>query len=188
MHWREISPKDIREDFLSLLKQHEIPVIYDHRISLCQMNKQAIEQAIFDFAPFSEEGLPSQVAQKSNSLAVKSTMFIDASYEGDLMAKAGVSYRTGRESTLDYGETLAGVRPLDHYTPIDPFVEPGNPESGLLKWVEPNHGKPVGSGDHYTQAYNFRFYLTADTADLSPITPPEDYQAEDYELDRKSVV
>jgi hypothetical protein len=115
-------------------------------------------------------------------LEVKSRIFIDASYEGDLMARAGVSFRTGRESILDYGETLAGVRPLDHYTPIDPFVEPGNPGSGLLKWVEPDHGKPVGSGDRYTQAYNFRFYLTSDTTDQALITPPEDYKPEDYEL------
>ena len=181
MNW-QISPKDIREDFLSLLKKYEIPVIYDHRVNVCHINQGRIEKAFFDFAPFTQEGVPPEMAEINNHLEVKAIMFIDASYEGDLMAKAGVSFRTGRESTLEYGEKLAGVRPLDHYTPIDPYLEPGNPESGLLKWVEPDHGKPIGSGDQYTQAYNYRFYLTSDTTDQVAITPPENYNPEDYEL------
>ncbi len=181
-NWTEISPRDIREDFLSILKKYEITVIYDHRVNLCQINRGTIVKAFFDFAPFTEEGVPSEIAEKSNDLEVRSKIFIDASYEGDMMARAGVSFRTGRESTLDYDETLAGVRPLDHYTPIDPYIEPGNPGSGLLKCVEPDHGKPIGSGDRYTQAYNYRFYLTSDTADQALITPPEDYKPKDYEL------
>lgn len=178
----EISPKDIREDFLSLLKKYEVNVIYDHRVNLCLLNNGIIEKALFDFAPFTSEGLPIEKAEESNNLVVKSKMYIDASYEGDLLFKAGVSFRIGRESTLDHGETLAGVRPLDHFTPIDPYVIPGDPSSGLLKWVETDHGKPLGSGDHYTQAYNFRFYLTSDTTNQTLITPPEDYKSEDYEL------
>ncbi|MEM9328707.1 MAG: FAD-dependent oxidoreductase [Bacteroidota bacterium] len=180
--WWAISPRDIRADFLALLKRNEIDVIYDHRVDVCFMEHGVIEKAVFDLAPYDAEGVPPQGAEKHDALEVTARIFIDASYEGDLLARAGVSFRTGRESTLTHGETLAGVRPLDHYTPIDPFVEAGNPASGLLKWVEPDHGKSTGSGDHYTQAYNFRFYVTSNESEKAPIRPPADYQPEDYEL------
>jgi hypothetical protein len=66
--------------------------------------------------------------------------------------------------------------------PIDPFVEPGNPASGLLKWVENDHGKPLGAADGYTQAYNFRYYTTGDPEFRVPFTPPAGYDPLDFEL------
>jgi hypothetical protein len=98
------------------------------------------------------------------------------------MALAGVSYRVGRESTEEFGEELAGVRPAMEEAPIDPFVQPGNPNSGLLKWVEADHGKPIGAADGYTQAYNYRYYTTEDPEHRIDLTPPADYDPAEFEL------
>lgn len=176
------SPREIREDFKNLLEQHEVPIIYDHRISYVIKNGTLIAQAIFDLAPFDENGLPPTTATHFGNLKVEALIFIDASYDGELMARSGVSNRIGRESKFDYGEELAGVRPLGNITPISPFVEPGNPESGLLEMVENDHGKDLGAGDHYTQAYNFRYYVTSDPERRIDITPPADYDPMDFEL------
>jgi hypothetical protein len=92
---------------------------------------------------------------------VTARVFIDASYEGDLMARAGVRYALGREPRERFNEQPAGVNLPTNWTPIDPYVGPGNPQSGLLPYVEADHGRLLGTGDDYTQAYNFRFYTCA---------------------------
>ncbi|WP_234572931.1 FAD-dependent oxidoreductase [Rhodohalobacter sp. 614A] len=176
------SPREIRSDFLDLLEEYGIRVIYDHRVSHTLKKKTRIVEAVFDLAPFDSNGLPPAEAQTDDHLRVEAEIFIDASYEGELMARSGVSNRVGRESKMDYGEEFAGVRPLGNLTPISPFVEPGDPQSGLLAMVEDDHGKEQGAGDHYTQAYNYRFYVTSDPDRRVPITPPEDYDPMDYEL------
>ncbi len=176
------SPREIRADFQKLLAQYDIPVIFDHRINNVEKADTRLQKAVFDYAPFDEYGLPPAEATHDLNLAVKAKIFVDASYDGELMARSGVSNRIGRESTEDYGEELAGVRPLGNITPISPFVEPGNPESGLLKMVEDDHGKALGAGDHYTQAYNFRYYVTDDSQRRIAIAPPENYDPKDFEL------
>lgn len=97
------------------------------------------------------------------------------------MALAGVPYRTGRESQEAFGEDLAGVRPVTNWTPIDPYDSTG----GLLPLVEEDHGQPVGTADDYTQAYNYRFYVTTDPAHRAELIPPADYSPADYELVRR---
>ncbi len=184
--WRlsleSMSPKYVREDFINLLKEHDIKVIYDHRVNFTVKEKQNIKEAVFDLAPFDELGCPVGEAEIYGDLRIKSKIFIDASYEGELMARSGVTNRIGRESILDYNEDLAGVRPLGNITPISPFVVPDDPQSGLLPMVENDHGKPLGAGDQYTQAYNYRFYVTSDPERRAQITPPDEYSAFDYEL------
>ncbi len=179
---RELNPGDIRRDFLDLLQKHDIPIVYEHRVASCDKVGLALRSATFDLAPFDDLGCPVAEPQKRDSLRVTARIFIDASYEGDLMAAAGVSYRVGRESQEEFGEELAGVRPPMEEAPIDPFVEPGNPKSGLLKWVEVDNGGPIGSADGYTQAYNYRYYTTDDPEHRIPITPPDDYDPADFEL------
>lgn len=176
------SPKYIQKDFLDILKANNIEVVYDHRVSYTGKDKAQIVVAIFDLAPYDDYGVPPAEAQVYNNLQVKAKIFIDASYEGELMARSGVSNQIGRESTLDYDEEFAGVRPLGNITPISPFVEPDNPHSGLLPMVENDHGKEPGAGDHYTQAYNYRYYVTSDPERRVPITAPENYDPFDYEL------
>ncbi len=178
----KISPKDVRDDFVQLLRNNDIKVIYDHRISRTVKLDQEIKEAIFDFAPFDELGCPSAEAKIVESLHIRSKIFIDASYDGELMARSGISFHIGRESTLVYDEKLAGVRPFDNITPISPFIVPGDANSGLLQMVVNDHGKQTGAGDNYTQAYNFRFYVTSDPQRRIPITVPDNYKASEYEL------
>lgn len=179
---RELNPAEIRRDFLDLLQQHEIAVVYEHRISRCERDGAAIRAAVFDLAPFDQLGCPVAEPQRVAALRVTAGVFIDASYEGDLLASAGVAYRTGREAAAEFEEPLAGVQPPMEAAPLDPFVEPGHPASGLLAWVEHDHGKPVGAADESTQAYNYRYYTTDDPEHRIALTPPADYDAAEFEL------
>ena len=90
-------------------------------------------------------------------------MFVDASYEGDLMARAGVTWTAGREGNDVYGETLNGVQLHETHqfrAPVDPYVIPGDPSTGLLAGVWPGEPGTPGAGDRSIQAYNFRLCLT----------------------------
>lgn len=178
----ELKPADIRRDFLALLEDHQVPIVYSHRISNCEKVGTAIRSATFDLAPFDARGCPPPEAERPAALRVTAKVFVDASYEGDLMARAGVSYRVGRESAEEFGEPNAGVQPPAEEAPIDPFVVPGDLSSGLLPWVIQDHGKPIGAADEFTQAYNFRFYVTDDPRFRIPLTPPDDYDAREFEL------
>jgi hypothetical protein len=178
----KMSPKDVREDFAGLLRKWEIRVIHDHRIARCDKSGAALTAAVFDRAPYDVLGCPVAEPAAAGQLRVTARVFIDASYEGDLLAKAGVSYRVGREAADEYKEEHAGVQPPMEEAPIDPFVVPDHPESGLLKWVEKDSGKPVGAADGYTQAYNYRYYTTSDPTNRIPLTPPDGYDPKDFEL------
>jgi hypothetical protein len=116
----------------------------------------------------------------------RAKMFIDATYESDLMARAGVKYTIGREANSTYGETLNGVRAqtLKHQfiVPVDPYVKAGEPSSGLLAFVQSGNGGVAGEGDEAVQAYNFRLVLTKDPANKRPIAPPKNYDPAKYEL------
>ncbi|MDQ2658541.1 MAG: FAD-dependent oxidoreductase [Bacteroidota bacterium] len=116
---------------------------------------------------------------------VKAKMFIDCGYEGDLMARAGVSYTVGREDNRQYNETLNGVQLMNgHQFPdgIDPYKIPGKPKSGLLWGISDEKLLPAGSGDRKVQAYNYRICLTSDPRNRIPITQPEGYDPSRYEL------
>lgn len=121
-----------------------------------------------------------------NGNVFRAKMFIDASYEGDLMARAGVSYHVGREGNAAYGETLNGVRaetPYHQFTvAVDPYIEPGDPKSGLLPFVQPGDGGMAGSGDRCVQAYNFRLCMTRVAANKVPWAKPPGYDEKQYEL------
>ncbi len=179
---RDMNPGDIRRDFRQLLQEHNIRVVFEHRVSRCTKTESRITTASFDLAPFDALGCPPAEPQRVHALVVRARQFIDASYEGDLMARAGVSYRVGRESTEEFGEEFAGVQPPAEDALIDPFVIPGDPQSGLLPLVEQDHGQEVGASDPYTQAYNYRYYTTDDPAYRIGLTPPADYDPRQYEL------
>lgn len=114
-------------------------------------------------------------------------IFIDASYEGDLMAMAGVSYHVGREANSSYDETLNGiqkVRSHNHIFPgyVDPYVRPGNPSSGVLPEVHDGDPGEEFSGDNRVQAYCFRICLTDVPGNQVPFDQPEGYDELQYEL------
>ncbi len=113
----------------------------------------------------------------------KGRVFIDSTYEGDLMAKAGVSYFVGRESNSKYGETLNGIRPGNELPDgIDPYAVKGVPSSGLLPRVHSHPGGNIGDGDTKLQAYNFRMCLTNNPDNRLEIEKPEGYNEADYEI------
>ena len=121
-----------------------------------------------------------------NGTVFRAQMFIDATYEGDLMAKAKVSYTVGREANTKYNETLNGVRaetPKHQFTvPVDPYVKPGDSSSGLLPFIQPGDGGKPGEGDHSVQAYNFRLCFTTNAAIRLKLEPPRNYEPAKYEL------
>ena len=116
----------------------------------------------------------------------RGAIFIDAGYEGDLMAAAGVSYTYGRESNDEYNETLNGVQVqnADYHQfieEVDGYVVPGDPSSGLLPGINPS-AEPDGTGDRKIQAYCFRLCLTDHPENRILFPKPEDYDENMYEL------
>lgn len=128
-------------------------------------------------------------------------IFIDASYEGDLMALAGVSYHVGRESADTYGESLAGVladdstvnQPKRYFNKLQKYmmgsatrghsrVDPYDAQGNLLFGIQDVPLETPGTGDDKVQAYNVRTVLTTDPANMIPITRPPDYDSSKYEL------
>ncbi len=117
----------------------------------------------------------------------EAAMFIDAGYEGDLMAAAGVSYTVGREANAQYGETLNGVQTVqDKYHqfifPVDSYVRSGDASSGLLHGVDDSGPGPDGGADRRVQAYNYRLCVTDVKENQIPFAKPEGYDESRYEL------
>jgi hypothetical protein len=116
-------------------------------------------------------------------------VFIDATYEGDLMAKADVKYVTGREANAEYGESHNGVQP-DHVhrhqfpdgVHISPYVVPGNASSGLLPCIDAKGPGQKGAGDSRIQTYCFRLCMTNAAANRLPVEKPAGYSERDHEL------
>lgn len=126
-------------------------------------------------------------------------MFVDATYEGDLMAAAGVSYTIGRESNSEYGETLNGVQANKVSTTlrgtvskngihhnfidgVDPYIVKGDPSSGLLPFIVEGGPGIDGHGDKGIQAYCFRMTLTDHPENRIPFKKPKNYNELEYEL------
>ncbi|MEM7012165.1 MAG: FAD-dependent oxidoreductase [Verrucomicrobiota bacterium] len=114
-------------------------------------------------------------------------MFIDATYEGDLLAAAGVSYTIGREANSQYGETLNGVQTKmnKHHNfvdGVDPYRVKGDPSSGLLPFLDPNGPGEEGEADHRVQAYCFRMCLTDHPENRIPFHKPDGYDETWFEL------
>ncbi len=118
----------------------------------------------------------------------KGRIFIDATYEGDLLAAAGVSYHVGREANSVYGEEWNGIQvgTLHHShwfkAPVDPYVVPGDPSSGLLPRISAEPPGIRGEGDHRIQAYCFRMCLTDAPENRIQFPKPAGYDPKQYEL------
>ncbi len=114
-------------------------------------------------------------------------MFIDSTYEGDLLAKAGVSYHVGREANATYGESINGVQAghaVSHQfvKNVDPYVKPGDPRSGLLPGINPAGPGVEFSGDRKVQAYNFRMCTTDVPENRRAWEKPANYDPQWFEL------
>ena len=137
--------------------------------------------------------------QMESGQIYQSKIFIDATYEGDLMAASGVSYIVGRESNSQYGESLNGVQANNeslalkktismnaaHHNfieGVDPYIRKGDPKSGLLPFINPRKPGVDGVGDDKIQAYCYRMTLTNHPDNRIPFSKPSGYQEIQYEL------
>ena len=160
--------------FKGYIERGEVEVLYGHRI--LEASKQ--DAAIATIKLENTE----KFCGRAN---VKAKVYIDCSYEGDLMARSGVSYTVGREPNSLYNETYNGVQMRQyHQFPdgVDPYVVEGKPESGLLWGISPESLAETGSGDAKVQAYNYRLCLTDVAENAIPIACPDDYDPTKYEL------
>lgn len=118
----------------------------------------------------------------------KASVFIDATYEGDLMAAAGIKYTVGREDNDLYGEKWNGVQKnVFHHghhfkAKVDPYKVPGDPSSGLLPRISSDTPEENGTGDNKIQAYCYRLCLTKIAENRVPVSKPEGYDSTQYEL------
>lgn len=165
-----------------------ITVITDHRVNSLEKTGPSIKEARFEFAPPDKDGIPLPQRKTDNMTTVKAKIFIDASYEGDLMALSGVSYRVGKEGRKEYGESLAGVVISKKFPGVDPYVEKGNPESGLLSCIHPDPLGNEGDPSRFFMAYNFKLAWESHPTKEFPgvlVTPPVNKNRDVYELLRR---
>lgn len=185
------------------IEPHKAEQLFDQMCEEAGVNVQRharLESAVKDGARITR-----LVTEDGREFVAK--VFIDTTYEGDLMAKAGVSFTLMREGNAKYGETYNGIHYTDKYKPraghpmpgengrvpggqgvwdrdfpLDPYVVIGCPESGLLPLI--NEGEPGVQGEPAPgiQAFCYRLCLTTDNANQIPIKPPPDYDPKRYEL------
>ena len=185
-----IEPHKAEQVFDEMAKEAGVNVLREARLARVVKDAAQIKELIME-----------------NGDVVRAKIFIDCTYEGDLMAKAGVSYTLMREGNAKYGETYNGIHYTDKYLPrtghlmpgetgrvtggqgvwdrdfpLDPYVVKGDPKSGLLPLI--NEGVPGIQGEAAAgiQAYCFRLCLTTNPANMIPILPPSDYDPKRYEL------
>lgn len=151
------------------IRKYRLPVYTEHRLKSVEKVGRRIT------------GLRTE-----NGAVFRAEVYIDAGYEGDLMAAAGVSYKTGREGNGAYGEHFNGVHyggPHHNFRRlVDPYRKEGDPFSGLLPGITELQPGRQGDGDELTQAYNFRLCLTTDPQKRAPFPQPADYDPLRYEL------
>lgn len=169
-------PSVAEKTMLGYIQSAKVPVWYNYRLHAVNKEGTTIKNIIVENSGKSGE---------TSTRIIKAKMFLDCTYEGDLMAKAGVSYMVGREANSTYVETYNGVQVKNkHQFPegVDPYKILGNPSSGLLWGISSEALAAIGSGDKKVQAYNFRICLSNQPANRISITQPEGYNPGRYEL------
>lgn len=162
-----------------------ITVIVSHRVAAVEVNKGVIKNAVFEYALDNENGVPAPSRSSNDLTRVSARVFIDASYEGDLMAMSGVSYRVGRESKEEYGESLAGVVISKTYPGVDPYKIKGDPRSGLLSPIYPDPIGGEGDSSRFFMGWNFKLAWEEHPTKKYPgvpIDPPLQKDPDVYEL------
>lgn len=165
--WSGFRPSDAEKTFRAMLDEAGVPVLYEHRLAKVNKDGARITSITFE-----------------NGTTIEAKMFVDATYEGDLFAKAGVSYHFGREDNSVYGETISGFQIAKTHQfrfPVDPYRTPGDLKSGLLPGISADPPVKAGTGDRKIQAYNFRMWaVKADNG--RPWPKPAGYNRDDYAL------
>ena len=170
-------PHAAEKVFEDYIREYEIPVVRDEWLDRANGVKKEGARIV------------SITTLRGKTYACK--MFIDATYEGDLLAAAGVDYHVGREANSVYNEKWNGnqVGVLHHRhhfgavkEKISPYVTPGDPQSGLLPRIGKEPPGEVGTGDKFVQAYCFRMCLTNVPENRVPFPKPKGYDPKQYEL------
>jgi hypothetical protein len=166
-------PKVAEAVFNAMAREAKVAVHFDQRAASVRKDGARLRELVTD-----------------RGLVVRAKMFLDATYEGDLLPLAGISYTLGREANAQYGETANGIqapatnpRAGKFEAPPDPYVVRGDPKSGVLPYLlrdEPLG--TVGAADQRIQSYNYRVCLTDDPANRLPLAAPAGYDAKNYEL------
>ncbi len=169
---KDFSPSEAEALFLTMLREAGVKVLLGRCLESVEMKDNRIVSATFETGEL-----------------IKAAVFIDSTYEGDLLAAAKVSYRVGRESRSAFDESLAGQwqkaswRSVYKFCqlPISPFVIPDDPSSGLLPEISPHKPGAPGEGDYRVQAYNFRMFLSNKEGRV-PFPKPSGYDPARYGL------
>lgn len=165
--WSGFRAADAEQTMRAMLAEAGVPVWFERRLARVEKDGNRIRALVFE-----------------NGDRIEAAMFIDATYEGDLLARAGVSFHVGREGNAAYGEAFNGYFIADKHQfrfPVDPYRTPGDPKSGLLPGISAGPPRPEGSGDSSVQAYNFRMFLVR-AAEGRPFPQPAGYARGDYAL------
>ncbi|MBK8098352.1 MAG: FAD-dependent oxidoreductase [Planctomycetes bacterium] len=151
--------------------------------------KVAVTVARLDRSPagVGRDGARLSWLKTESGVTVTARVFLDCSYEGDLMAAAGCSYHVGREANAVYGETLNGVQTKNarfhqFAKAVDPYVVPGDSKSGLIFGVQAGGPGEEGAGDHKVQAFCYRLCATDVVDNRVPWPKPDGYDVRTYEL------
>jgi hypothetical protein len=182
---KDYNDAQYRTVFAEMLKSAGVAVLFEHRVSAVEKSAGVIRAITLDLAPFDETGCPPAVPKKASARVIAAKIFIDCSYEGDLMARSGVAYAYGREAKATYGESLAGAQPPMSVYAIDPYVKAGDLQSGLLPGLQSTPVAAVGEADQLTMGYGFRWRFVFKGESL-PIEPPANYEPKQFELYRRA--
>lgn len=161
--------------FKDIINEKKINIVYNERLSLSKGVTKNSDGVILNIT-------------MDSGKTFHGSFFIDATYEGDLMANAGVSYIVGRESNNTYGETKNGITKSYDVNSVDPYIIKGKPDSGLLpRLVNFANIPPIGSADSNVMPYNFRLCLTNIPENRILIDKPAEYDSLQYEYLIRSI-
>ena len=165
--WSGFRAADAERTYRTMLAEAGVPVLFEYRLKAVEKDGARIRALVFE-----------------NGTRIEAKIFIDATYEGDLFAMAGVSYHVGREDNSVYDETFNGFQIAKTHQfrfRVDPYRVPGQPQSGLLPGIVAELPPPAGTGDKRVQAYNFRMWLVS-VSEGSPFPKPQGYDRDDFAL------
>ena len=168
------------EEMLAEVKRH-ITIYRESRLASAKKSGRRLQSITLDRATVDDHGAPTGTPQERNFATITAKIFFDCSYEGDLLAAAGVAHRGDREGVAEFNESAAGIhvnQTSDH--PVDPYRKPGDPSSGLIPFVSSAKLGPIGSPSPIIQAFNFRLCLVKDNH--IPVQPGANYAPEQFEL------
>jgi hypothetical protein len=150
----------------------KIQILTEHRVRSVTKEDDRIVSITLEHAKVDEYGVPAARATSDKTVVAKGRVFIDASYEGDVMAMAKVSYAVGRESAAQYDESLAGVSGVHRFPGISPYNIENDPSSGLLPFIDTKPLGKLGDASDAVQGYNFKLFWNK-SGGGRPMLPPD---------------